>query len=245
MLAEHRSAVGSEGKLPLILYQFAGAGRTMFQAFDDTWRWRFRAGDRYFGRYWVQTIRFLARSKLAGRQAEIQTDRRRYDRGQPIQIRVRFPNPGVAPRSGEVVVQIERNGASPRKLKLNQSPTARNVFEGALSQAAEGEYKVRLLPPPVLEGSIPAASFRVDAPASEFERVQMNEPELKRVADATGGKYYTPLAVSSLLDDLPKPSKVPLDTDPPIALWNAWPILALFLTILTAEWILRKRAKMV
>ncbi|APW63974.1 VWA domain-containing protein [Paludisphaera borealis] len=246
VLAEHASATGSDGKLPLILYQFAGTGRTMFHAFDDTWRWRFRSGDRYFGRFWVQTIRFLARSKLAGqRQAEIQTDRRSYERGQPIQIRVRFPNPGVAPSNGEVVVQIERNGAGPRKLTLNQSPGTRNVFEGALSQAAEGEYQIRLLPPPVLEGPIPTASFRVDAPASEFERVQMNEPELKRVAEATGGKYYTPLAASTLLNDLPKPSKVPLDTDPPIALWNTWPLLGLFLTILTAEWILRKRARMV
>ena len=78
----------------------SGAGKAMFHAFDDTWRWRFRAGDRYFGRFWVQTIRFLARSKLVGqRQAEIQTDRRRYQRGQPIQLRVRFPNPG--PGAGE------------------------------------------------------------------------------------------------------------------------------------------------
>jgi uncharacterized membrane protein len=246
VLAEHASATGSDGKLPLVLYQFAGTGRTMFHAFDDTWRWRFRSGDRYFGRFWVQTIRFLARSKLAGRrQAEIQTDRRSYERGQPIQIRVRFPNPSVAPREGEATVQVEREGAAPRKLALSRSPGSRNVFEGALSQAAEGDYQVRLLPPPVLDGPIPTASFRVDAPASEFERVQMNEPELKRVAEATGGKYYTPLDASTLLNDLPKPSKVPLDTDPPIALWNTWPLLALFLTILTAEWILRKRARMV
>ena len=102
VLAEHPTATGSEGKLPLDLYQFVGAGKAMFHAFDDTWRWRFRAGDRYFGRFWVQTIRFLARSKLVGqRQAEIQTDRRRYQRGQPIQLRVRFPNPGLAPAAGD------------------------------------------------------------------------------------------------------------------------------------------------
>ena len=81
----------------------------MFHAFDDTWRWRFRAGDRYFGRFWVQAIRFLARSKLVGQQqAEIQTDRRRYQRGQPIQLRVRFPNPALAPPNGTVTVQVER-----------------------------------------------------------------------------------------------------------------------------------------
>jgi hypothetical protein len=38
---------------------------------------------------------------------------------------------------------------------------------------------------------------------------------------------------------------VPLDTDPPIPLWNTWPVLALFLLVITAEWVLRKRKQMV
>lgn len=246
VLAEHPRAQGVDGGLPLILYQFAGSGRTMFHAFDDTWRWRFRSGDQYFGRFWVQTIRFLARSRLAGqRQAEIQTDRRSYERGQPIQVRVRFPNPGLAPAGGEITVQIERRGAGPRRLALKASPGVRGVFEGALSQAPEGEYQARLLPPPVLEGPIPTTIFRVEAPADEFQRVELNESELRRAAAATAGKYYAPLAASTLLTDLPKPSKVPLDTDPPIPIWNAWPLLVLFLTLLIAEWVLRKRARMI
>lgn len=246
VLVDHASATGADGKLPLIAYQFAGAGRTMFHAFDDTWRWRFRAGDKFFGRFWVQTIRFLARSRLAGkRQAEIQTDRRAYERGQPIQVRVRFPNPGLAPIGDEASVQVERQGGPGRTLKLARSPGARNVFEGVLSQAAEGEYTARLLPPPVLEGPIPTASFRVEAPAGEFERVQMNEPELRRAAAATAGAFYPATAAAGLLADLPRPAKVPLDTDPPIPLWNTWPVLALFLALLASEWILRKRARMV
>lgn len=246
VLAEHPKAEGSDGKLPLIVYQFAGAGRTMFHAFDDTWRWRFRAGDLYFGRFWVQTVRFLARSRLAGqRQAEIQTDRRSYERGQPIQVRVRFPNPGLAPVDGEIAVQVDRRGAGPRRLVLKSSPGVRGVFEGALSQAPEGEYQVRLLPPPVLEGPIPTTTFQVEAPADEFQRVELNEAEMRRAATVTAGKYYAPLAAATLLDDLPPPSKIPLDTDPPIPIWNAWPLLALFLTILIAEWVLRKRARMI
>jgi hypothetical protein len=158
---------------------------------------------------------------------------------------VRFPNPAQAPATGEVVVQIERKGQGPRKLTLKASPTARNIFEGALPQATEGEYEVRLLPPPVLDAPVPPATFRVDAPASELEHVQMNEPELVRAANTSHGAFYTPLTVGGLLDNLPKPEKVPLDTDPPIPLWNTWPVLGVFLTILTAEWLLRKRKQMV
>ena len=246
VLAVHPTLSGSDGKLPIVLYQFVGAGKSMFNAVDDTWRWRFRVGDRYFGRYWIQTIRFLARSKLLGRkQAEVLTDRRRYQRNQPVQVRVRFPNPGIAPTSGEVVVQVERKGQGPRKLALKASPGTRNVFEGALPQVVEGEYEIRLLPPPVLEGPIPSTTFRVDAPAGELERVQMNESELIRAAATSGGKFYTPTTTANLLKDLPRPQKVPLDTDPPIPLWNTWPVLALFLGVITAEWLLRKRKQMV
>jgi hypothetical protein len=213
---------------------------------DDTWRWRFRVGDRYFGRFWIQAIRFLARSKLMGqKQAEIQTDRRRYQRNQPIQIRVRFPNPAVAPSVGEVTVQVEHKGHGSRKLTLAAAPGARSLFEGALPRAIEGDYEIRLLPPPVLSGPVPTANFRVDAPAGERERIQMNQPELIRAAALSGGKFYTPLTVSTLLADLPKPQKVPLDTDPPVPLWNTWPVLTLFLLVVTTEWVLRKRKHMV
>jgi uncharacterized membrane protein len=245
VLAEHKTAIGPEGKLPLIVYQFLGAGKVMFHAFDDTWRWRFRAGDRYFGRFWVQTIRFMARSRLVGnRQAEIQTDRRRYQRGQPIQLRVRFPNPGLVPAGGEIRIQIERKGQGPRNLTLKLAPGSKNVFEGALSQAAEGEYQVRLLPPPALDGAV-TADFRVDPPVSEREHIEMNQAELIRAADLSGGKFYAPLTANSLIKDLPEPSKVRLDTDPPLPLWNTWPVLTLFLGLITLEWVIRKRKQMV
>ena len=245
VLAEHSGV--SEGKLPLVVYQFLGTGKSMFHAFDDTWRWRYRAGDRYFGRFWVQTIRFLARSRLAGgRQAEIETDRRRYQRGQAIQFRVRFPNAGLAPKTGDVTIQIGRAGGSSRKLPLKLVPGTTNVFgRSRLPQAAEGDYEVRLLPPPVLQLPIPTTTFRVDAPVNEFERIEMNGPELLRSAELTGGKFYTPLEADTLLKDLPKPSPVLLDTDPPIPLWNTWPVLALFLGLLTLEWVFRKRNQMV
>ncbi|MEA2632678.1 MAG: hypothetical protein QOE66_2897, partial [Chloroflexota bacterium] len=177
--------------------------------------------------------------------AEVQTDRRRYQRSQPIQIRVRFPNPALAPANGEVTVQVEQKGHGSTKLTLKPAPGSRNLFEGALPQAAEGDYEVRLLPPPVLDGPLPATTFRVEPPAGEMERIPMNEPELSRAATLTGGKFYTPETTERLLDELPRPQKVPLDTDPPIPLWNTWAVLGLFLAVVTAEWVLRKRKQLV
>ena len=84
-----------------MLYQIVGSGKTMFHAVDDTWRWRFRVGDRYFGRFWTQTIRFLARSKILGqKKAEIQTERRRYLRSAADRDQGPVPQPGRRPGLG-------------------------------------------------------------------------------------------------------------------------------------------------
>ncbi len=294
VLAEHPQKVGPEGRLPILLYHFSGSGKVLFSAIDDTWRWRLRTGDLFFGRYWVQTIRFLARSKLVGgRQAEIATTRKRYRRGQPVEVQVRFPNPALAQDLRTLTVQYQRSGQGPRKASLRPVPGARekNLFEGTLPLLAEGSYEVQLLPPPVLSGSLPTTQFTIDPPAGEFVRVEMDQDDLAAASRVSNGLFFrwdepphrpesatpsasespaaenpatadfvkvesTPEPASSssspgegaevsLLELLPTPQKVPLDTDPPIALWNTWPVFALFLLTIGAEWVFRKRKQMV
>lgn len=247
VLATHPTLSGSDGPLPLLLYQYVGAGKVMLQAYDETWKWRFRVGDRYFGRYWIQSIRFLARSKLLNRKsAELTADRARYGRQEPVRLQVRFPNPALAPGSGDMTVQVDRKGQPPRRVAMKRSPAAANLFEGALPPLSEGVYEARLLPPPVLEGGIPTTTFRVDPPAGEFAQIRMNEPELVRASELTGGSFLRPdQPLENLLKKLPPPQLVPLETDPPVPLWNSPALLAVFLGLLVGEWLLRKRKQMV
>jgi len=84
----------------------------------------------------------------------------------------------------------------------------------------------------------------VVAPPGEFARVEMDAAELKRVAEATKGRFYTYATAGRLLDDLPAGRQVPIESLPPRPLWNTWPVLVLFLLLLVSEWILRKLAGM-
>ena len=95
------------------------------------------------------------------------------------------------------------------------------------------------------QGEVPTAEFRVEPPADERDRVQLDRAELIRAASLSGGQYRSILDADALLDDLPPARKIPLDTDPPIPLWNDWRLLSLFLGLLTTEWVLRKRKQMV
>jgi hypothetical protein len=244
VLAEHPTAVSAEGrKLPIFVMQYVGAGKVLMHNTDETWRWRFRVGDALFARYWVQSIRYLSRSKLLGkdRTAELTTDREEYTRGDPVRLRVRFFDERLAPAADDgVVVMLEREGDKSRRVTLNRNATNRGVFEGVLSKPADGSYHAWIASP-TLEGRAPSDDFIVVAPAGEFERTQMDVNELKRAAEQSKGRYYTISDASKLLKELPEGRQVPVESLEPIVLWNKWPLVLVFLGLIVSEWVLRKR----
>jgi hypothetical protein len=247
VLAEHPTRLAADGRrLPVFVMQYFGAGKVLFHGTDDTWRWRYRVGDIYFARYWIQTVRYLSRSKLLGKDnaVELTVDRREYRRGEPVRLRVRFIDERQAPVADDgVTVVLEREGLNNERIQLHRNATNRGIFEATKSDAVDGKYHAWMAAP-TLEGQAPAADFLVVAPPGEFERVQMDAAELKRAADETRGRFYRASAVDRLLDDLPPGHQVPIETLPPKVLWNQWWLLAGFLGIIVTEWILRKRKGM-
>jgi uncharacterized membrane protein len=247
VFATHPSRTGSGGKLPVILMQRFGGGKVLFHATDDTWRWRFRVGDQYYGRYWIQAIRYLCRSRLIGkdRTAELSVDRSVYQRGDPVYLRLRFLDERLVPASDEgVTVVVERQGDAQRRVKLTRLPQAPAVFEGQLSQIPEGSYHAWVATP-AFSAAPPAKDFRVESPLRETQTLRLDRAELSRTAERTQGKYYTFADADRLLVDLPPGHPVPLKTDDPIRLWNHWLALVLFTSLLSTEWILRKRLRLI
>jgi len=223
--------------------QFAGAGKVLYHATDESYRWRYRVGDAYFGRYWIQTIRYLSRPKLAdeSRLAELTADRREYQRGESPRLRVRFTDDRRAPAEDDgVTLAMERSGERRQTLKLARSSVERGIFEGTLDHPAEGNYHVWITSPS-FAGKPPSVDFRVVPPPGETQRLETDEAELRRIAERTRGRSYTIANANRLWGDLPSGSQIPVATLPPIVLWNQWPVLAVVLTLLITEWLLRKR----
>jgi hypothetical protein len=247
VLANDTTRLGSDGRpLPVFLTQFVGAGKVLFHATDDTWRWRFRVGDVLFARYWVQAVRYLSRSKLLGKDqaVELSADRREYRRGEPVRLRVRFIDERQAPPQDDAVeIAIERDGQKNERIKLQRNPGARGVFEGTFVDGVDGRYHAWLASP-TIGGKAPSADFRVTAPPGELERVQMDADELRRAADQTRGRFYRITEVDRLLGDLPPGHQVPIESLPPEVLWNKWWLLLSLLGLIVSEWMLRKRKGM-
>jgi hypothetical protein len=231
-------------ELPAVMFHYVGAGRVWLHAMDSTWLWRRGAGDTYFARYWVQTIRFLARGKLSGgRGVELTTDRREYRRGESVRIWARFLDQRLAASAERVIVALTAVGHPRREVVLRRNAAASSVFEGDISELPEGQFQA-LLADPQLPGHPPDASFSVTAPPGEMTRTEMDRAALAAAAETTRGKFYTIADADQLLSELPAGRRVPIENLPAIRIWNHWWLLSFFVACLTAEWILRKRVGM-
>jgi len=246
VLAVHPTERADGRRLPLIVLQRAGAGRSLFLAFDFTWRWREPAGELYYNRFWLQTLRYLSKAALLGTKAaaELTTDKEVYHQGQPVELRLRVLDAGlVGTEQREVVVQVERGAGWQRRVTLRRSEASSLLFRGALSGLLPGRYRAWLLSPSP-GGRPPAAAFVVEAAPLEFQRVEADLDSLRAAAQLTGGKFYSPLQAYTLPRDIPPGRKIPLQTEPPIRLWHSWPLLILFVSLLIFEWSMRKYLRM-
>ncbi len=260
--AEGRGKERGEGH-PLVVQQFIGAGRCMFFGFDETWRWRFREDELRFNHFWIQTVRYLSRSRVS--RTTIRLDRQTpYRVGEPIKVTVQFPEnalPGRKPGGKgppeklDVKVLVEHRapaGADGRSETEVQTLTLAKVegswatYEGLLVRTREGKYKFTLTNPDVSKqqpsGERPSVEGVVVQPPGELDRLRMNLEELKGAAETTEGRFYTLATADRLLDELPSGERIVINTPlPPQPLWNHLLAFLLVLGLLASEWVLRKR----
>ncbi|WP_254509977.1 VWA domain-containing protein [Anatilimnocola floriformis] len=248
VLAEHPELRGLDNQpLPIITLQFHGAGKVVFHATDETYRWRFRAGDMYFARYWIQTIRYLSRSKLLGEAdgVELTADRDEYQQGEAIRLRARFLDERAAPTEDDGVLCIVQHEAGQRRsVRLRRDALNRGLFEAVIDTLPPGRYRAWIAAP-VFPGRPPSREFRVQSPPGELAEVQMKAADLQAAAKASEGQFYRVNDAGKLLAALPPGRHVRVESLPPEPLWNLPWLPIVFVSLLASEWLLRKKLGLV
>lgn len=248
--------------LPLAVQMFVGAGRSMFFGFDESWRWRFREDELRFNQFWLQTVRYLARTRVG--RVDLRLDKQTpYRRHEPIRVTVRFPDdapPPAANATVKVVAErrpLKKPGEEPaapvetQTLQLVRLDSGKDgegdggrTFEALLTRTAEGEYRFWLAAPSV-SGPRPHAEAKVLPPPGEMDRLRLDQTEMERAAAESRGKFYTLADADKLIDELPPGSRVTLNQPrPPLLLWNHPLSFMLVLGVMTTEWVLRKRRRL-
>ncbi|GAA4425860.1 hypothetical protein [Bremerella cremea] len=227
---------------PLLTQQFIGRGKVMFLGSDDLWRWD------YHDEFWMQTIRYLARSSLLGSDGsvEITVDRSNYRTGESATARVRFFDEGQAPPADDgVQLTLEKPDGRTRTITMSRVSGNRDLFEATIPGLTAGDHRLWIVQP-LLRGESgetepPSTQFSVEPVAGEMTRLDMDLDELRQTASSTRGQYFSFLDSGKLLDVLPRGRQVRIQTLPPEPLWNSWKLALLFVTLLVGEWVLRKR----
>jgi hypothetical protein len=169
------------------------------------------------------------------------SDRDEYRRGEAVRLRVRFLDDRLAPQADDgVLIVVEREGGERRSVALRRDAAERGVFEGTAGQLADGKYRAWIASP-TLEGQPPAKEFAISAPPGELARTRMDAADMAQAAKTSYGKFYRFSESDKLLADLPHGRQVRIESLPPRPIWNAPLLAGLFVLLIGAEWLLRKR----
>ncbi len=251
---------------PILAAGRYGQGRTIFVGINGTWRWRSAPGE-LFERFWVQAVRYLLEGDLLRRQGagRIDLDRERYHVGDSIRCTVRLFDTDAANAHGRLMATIFDAKGNTRTEALDAIPEQPGRFRGVLRAERAGPHRIEVAVPKVVEPLTTHAA--VEPPNLEFDNPAMDEVLLRDIAARSGGRYM-PLAelteapgfeasdpkpgetrpaaagVSGLAGALPErrtPLYIPGEPKP---LWdNAW-FLALVVALLSLEWALRRRYRL-
>lgn len=238
------------GKHVLLASTWYPSGRTMFVAFDSTWLWRKHYGTRYTERFWRSVIRYVGLNKLrkTNKRFELSTDKSVYDIHEPIRLDARIKDVDFGPLSdARYPAQLADPKGAVTAIDLTNVDPTEGLFRGTIRLGIPGSYQVWLEDSAGRDpGRLTPKSFRVEVPRREWENPVLAKDALEQVAATTKGRYFGAHELEEAIAAIEGDVRERLTGEPRRReLWSSWNTLLLFLGILAAEWILRKKHNLV
>ena len=230
---------------PAMVTRNYGSGRVLYLASDESWRWRYKAADKWHQRVWNQLAKFVMPQPFAVSDEYVELDSGpiNYDEGSEVQIRARLKDLDGTPAPGRLVdALVWENDRIVATASLKDDPNVPGTYLGATEPLPAGDYEVTVRASGYTEEALPARTeFTVNAPAiGELSQTAANEELLEQVALASGGTALREEQIGQL-PNLLKPLSSGRVVESETLLWQSYWWFVAILLLLTAEWILRKR----
>lgn len=228
----------------VLAYQRYGAGKALALTMQDAWLWRMDARmpveDTTHQTLWRRLLRWLVDGVPERVAASV--ERERIEPGEPVTITAQIRDEGFvqlndATIEARVISPSGRESTMPLEFVIDRD----GEYRGTTLTDETGLYEIRV---EASRNGQPAGGDTVyvrSAPSdSEYFDAAMRAPLLRRIAEDTGGRFYTPDTVSTLADDityLGRGVTVVQEKE----LWDMPIVLILLVGLAGGEWFWRRR----
>jgi uncharacterized membrane protein len=232
-------------KLPLLITQNYGHGRTAIMATGGTWRWQMSEalGDPSHDLFWQQLLRWLV-AESPGPVVASMPERLLMDEGRiqlTAQVRDRqfqqAPNAHVTahivgPEGVNAVVDLTPSGNTPGQYQMEWTAEKPGSYLTEVTAESTGSQPQEL-------GRDVVTFQRQDGVAENFHTEQ-NRRLLEQLASETGARYWKPSDLKSLPRDISY-SEAGISVRSTKELWDMPIVFLLLLGLPTTGWLLRRK----
>lgn len=228
-----------DGSLVVLAFQRYGAGKALSFPVQDSWMWQMHADiavdDQTHETLWRRLLRWMVDGVPDQVVADLPTDQIELD--EPLSLRAEVDDANYEEiNNSQVSAWITDPDDELIEVPMDWTADRDGEYASSFVPRKEGLYEVRM--EATSDGELlgsDVAYIRVAPSDSEFYDSTMQAPLLERVAEETGGRFYTTDTVDSLVDDIQTVGggvTVVEERD----LWDMPVFLFLFLALVLGEW---------
>jgi uncharacterized membrane protein len=235
-------------KLPLLITENFGHGRTAIMATGGSWRWQMSSplGDTAHDLFWQQLLRWLVSDTPGHVTASVPAQMLLDSGAVTINAEVRDQQYNPAPAARAEAHILGPSGVS-ALVEMTPVPDSPGQFQAAWSAPKPGAYLTEVTAQhtdpatgAVKELGRDVLTFqRMDGVAENFHTEQ-NRDLLERLATQTGGQYWKPADLDKLASRIPF-SEAGVTVRETKDLWNLPLIFLVLLLLRFSEWWLRRK----
>jgi uncharacterized membrane protein len=236
-------------RLPLLVTQNYGKGRTAIMATSGTWRWQMSQplGDGTHDLFWQQLLRWLVADSQGHVVAAPSTETLTDSGAIQLTARVRDMEYMPAPDANVTAHFIGPNGIS-ALVDMASVPDSPGDFHVEWTAEKPGAYLAEVLAQSNKGGQGQSAAElgrsvltfqRTDGVAENFHTEQ-NRELLESLAARTGGRYWKPEELAKLPSEISY-SPAGISVNETKELWNLPIVFLVLVSLLFGEWLLRRK----
>jgi uncharacterized membrane protein len=230
------------GRAPRVVLasQQYGRGKAIAFMVQDSWQWQMHASmaedDMTHENFWRQLMRWLIDGVPNAVDIRVGSDR--VDPGEPVTVEATIVDKQfVELNDATVVAQVARPDGTMENVPLQWTGERDGQYRGTFVSTVPGAYEVAVDATRAAGEIVGSGVAYVRAAASEAEYFDptMHKQPLQRIAEETGGRFYTADTADNLAEDVRYAGRGVTSVEER-ELWNMPIILITLMALVCAEW---------